>query len=257
MSPLIKFQPIAAIILLLAIFTHSPSRFVFENLTYSKSVELKDLKNLHADIKINAGTLHLSTNTGSKADFNSSFSKNNWRAEIKLDQKSNRLIIHQPEEDNMNMKDEDKNDWKIKIPKVLSTNLKLTMGAGEGIIDLSGSKLTKMDLEAGAGNFEVNLSNTPLSDLEVNAGVGALSVDLSGSKTNDVKAEINGGIGEVKLILPKDAGIRIKAHGFGDIKNNTLKKQGGYYVNNLYGKGGKKVEVEVNGGLGSLELTVK
>jgi hypothetical protein len=230
---------------------------VKERFSYTDSVELKTLKNLDAEIRFNAGTLNLSSHTESKMNFNSSFSKNSWKALIKLNQQSGKLSILQPEEENNSMKDEDKNDWQIKLPASLPTNLRLTIGAGEGVVDLKNSHLNTMELEAGAGNFDINLANTTLNNLKVNAGVGALSVDISGEKKNNLTAEINGGIGEVKLILPKQAGVKVKVSGLGDFKRDGFKKQEGYYVNNAYGKASKNVEVEVNGGLGSIELILK
>lgn len=228
-----------------------------EEYSYSQSIELKNIKVINANIRFNAGTLNLSNHNQPVAELKSIYTKTNWRPVFNLDKQSGNLSIQQPVAKNINMKEEDKNDWKIKLPKNLETNLHLKMRAGEGTIDLNGSKLNKMEVEAGAGKFDLNLANTSLSNLEVSGGVGALTIDLSGSRENNLDANIKGGIGEIKLILPRQTGVRVKVFGLGSIDRNDLKKQDGYYVNEHYGKTSKNVEVNVKGGLGSLDLIIK
>jgi predicted membrane protein len=155
------------------------------------------------------------------------------------------------------MKDEDHNDWQILFPNNLATALNLTIGAGEASVDLSESKVRSLVVDAGAGEFNINLANTSLSSLEVNAGVGELNLDLSGKQEQNLDVEINGGIGSIKLVLPQETGVRVKVSGLGGIDVSDLIKRDGYYVNTLYGKTAKNMEIEVNGGLGSLELRLQ
>ncbi|MDB5013128.1 MAG: hypothetical protein JWQ25_1330, partial [Daejeonella sp.] len=117
--------------------------------------------------------------------------------------------------------------------------------------------ITRMSFEAGAGNFEINLANTLISNLNVNAGVGSISINLSGKHSDKLKATINGGIGEVKLVFPKDAGVRVKVHGLGSIKKGGFKKQDGYYINDFYEKAVDQIDATVNGGLGEIDLSLK
>jgi hypothetical protein len=49
----------------------------------------------------------------------------------------------------------------------------------------------------------------------------------------------------------------VKAKGLGNIEAGGLKKQGGYYVNDAYGKSAHSLDITVNGGLGSLHLELK
>jgi hypothetical protein len=249
--------PIAIFSLLIIAILLTSFTALKEKYNYSESLELNTLKKLDAEIKFNAGQLNLAGHIKSVMDFKSSYTKSQWKANIKLNKQSGKLSILQPEEENNNMKDEDENIWNIKLPTNVPTNLKLTIGAGEGIVDLKNANLGKMELEAGAGKFDVNLASSTLSELKVNAGVGALTLDLSGTRKNDLNAEINGGIGEIKLTLPKQAGVRINVNGLGDFKREGFKKQGGYYINDAYGKAAKKVNIEVNGGLGSIDLILK
>lgn len=246
--------PFLFLVLAVAIASFKP---VVEEFYYSQDVELKDVKRLKADIKMNAGQLNLSTHTQSRAALKATFTKTSWKPSVKMDPQNGHLSIHQPSEKDTNMKDDDKNEWQIKIPKDLSTDLKIQMGAGEGKVDLSGSSLGRVDVEFGAGDFALNLSNSSLSSLDVKAGVGALAIDLSGRQDKNLKAKIDGGVGSINLVLPRQVGVRVKVNGLGGLDRNDFKKQDGYYVNDNYGKTNNNIEVTINGGLGSVDLDMK
>ena len=229
----------------------------YQKLSYAKSIDLTDAKVSQTNIKFNAGTLGLSTHNRSSVALNAEFTRESWKPEMRIDKQAGEIILQQPDNKSTNMKDDDHNDWQILFPKNLTTSLSLTIGAGEASIDLSGSKLRSLVVEAGAGEFNINLANTSLSHLEVNAGVGELNLDLSGRQEQNLHASINGGIGSIKLLLPQDTGVRVKVNGLGGIDVNDLIKRDGYYVNSLYGKSSKNIEIEVNGGLGNLELKLQ
>ncbi|WP_158267561.1 toast rack family protein [Adhaeribacter arboris] len=226
--------------------------------TSSQSLDLKNVKTLQAEIQINAGTLKITTQTIPKADSRFTYTKESWKPQIKYNGEPGKglLSIKQPEEKNTNMKDKDRNDWDIKLPQGVVTTLNLRMGAGEGNVDLSRAKINRLVMEAGAGEFNVNLANTSVSDLQVNAGVGEVNLDLSGNRTTNLKATINGGIGSLNLVLPRKTGVRVKVNGLGGLDNEGLKKQGGYYVNEAYGKTSHSVDITINGGLGNVELAL-
>jgi hypothetical protein len=225
----------------------------------TQSVDLKGAKSLNAEVQFNAGTLKLTAHSGPKVDSRFTYTRDAWKPEVKFTEQSGqgRLSIRQPKEKNTNMDDDDQNDWEIKLPQGVPTDLKLRMGAGEGTVDLRNARVRSLDMDAGAGKFSVNLANTSVSSLEVNAGVGELSIDLGGSRTAGLQASINGGVGDVKLVLPRKTGVRVKVSGLGGVDTEGLKKQGDYYVNDAYGKTTHSVSITVNGGLGNLELALE
>lgn len=245
------------LLLLLLAFIIASFELEKENFNFAQKVELKDVKSLKADIKINAGQLNLSTHASTYAAITAFFTQAKWKPGVKMDEQSGTLSIHQPDEKNTNMEDEDKNEWQIKIPQSLATDLEISMGAGEGIVNLSNSRLSGMKVKMGAGKLDINLANSSLSFLEVNAGVGELTIDLSGRQNKNLETVINGGVGKVRLVLPAQVGVRVKASGLGSVDTHELTKEGRYYINDLYGETVNNIEVEVNGGLGSVELSLK
>jgi hypothetical protein len=118
-------------------------------------------------------------------------------------------------------------------------------------------KLTRLHLKAGAGDFTVNLANTSVPKLDIEAGVGEIKLDLSGKWSNNLEAKINGGIGEITLKLPRKTGVRVKVNGLGSIENAGFTKQDGYYVNEAYKKTEATLNIEINGGLGSVNLELE
>lgn len=224
----------------------------------SQSLDLKQIEFVEAEIRFNAGMLNLSTHNKAEADLQFLYSRESWKPEVSLEEGGrDRLFIRQPEVKNINMKDGDRNEWDIRLPRKMVGDLKIRMGAGEGNIDLGGSKLERLEMEAGAGEFNINLANTAIRELKMNVGVGSLKLDLSGQRSSNLIARINGGIGDLKLQLPNDTGVRVKVTGLGGVDNFGLHKEDGYYVNEAYGKTAYSIEIIVNGGLGNVEMALE
>jgi hypothetical protein len=226
--------------------------------TYTKTVQAQGASTVKVELTQAAGILKVSPGTGQLMDATFVCSKDVWNPKVAYTQQNNSgtLMIKQPDSE-VNMQDEDRNDWQIRFSNATVLDMYLKVGAGQSNIDLHGMKISNLLLEAGAGDFTVNLANTSLPELKVNAGVGAVKVDLTGKWSNNLNAEINGGIGEITLILPKNTGVQVEISGLGSVEGTGFKKQDGYYVNNAYGKGGKSLMIEINGGLGSVNLELE
>lgn len=227
-----------------------------ELFSYSQNIELKGVKQLKTDVVFSGGTLNLSTHNESFAEFKSQYSQVNWKAEVKWDARNNRLNIHQPEEKHSNMDNKGKNDWRIKIPDHLESNLNINVGGGLGEFDLSNSKVGAIELHAGGGSFNLNLANSSVSNINANVGGGYLGVDLSGKHDKDIKGKIILGAGLLQITLPSLSGIRMKVSGARGNKGG-LKEQNGYYVNELYGKASHNIDLEVTNGSGATDVQVR
>jgi len=242
--------------LLLAVILFS-GQFAFSQQSFKQTIDLKNIKTLQAELQINAGTFKLTTQEQPKVDAGFTYSRPGWKPLVKFTEATGVLSIKQPEEKNTNMQDKDQNDWNLKLPRTLPTNLKFRMGAGEGTIDLSQAKLNRLEVEAGAGEFKFNLANTSVADLKVSAGVGALILNLTGNRTRNLHAEISGGIGDLTLVLPRNVGVRVKVSGLGGVESASLRKQNGYYVNDAYGKSAQSLDITVSAGLGSIKMELE
>jgi hypothetical protein len=116
-----------------------------------------------------------------------------------------------------------------------------------------------LDLEVniGAGKSRLNMQGLMLKSLSVHAGVGECEVDLTGGWHGDADVKIEGGVGRVKVLLPRATGVRAHvAGGLGSVHTAELNRDGDYYVNSAYGKSPVTLNVDVTGGVGEVDLEV-
>ncbi len=111
-------------------------------------------------------------------------------------------------------------------------------------------------LRMGAGESRLILGEMTLRRVEVNVGAGKMTMDLRGDPQKDYDVEVHGGVGEATIHLPTDIGVSVNARGgLGEIKTSgDLRKDGPSYVNSAYGKSGVTVRVDVQGGIGQINL---
>jgi hypothetical protein len=130
-------------------------------------------------------------------------------------------------------------------------------GNTQNVWDLRLSNKTPMDLTAnmGAGRATLTLAGLALSSLELNMGAGETTVDLAGDWKKDLSAQIHGGVGRATIRLPREVGVHVIAQGgLGAIHADGFQKQGDAYVNGQYGKSPVTLRIEVEGGVGEINL---
>ena len=126
------------------------------------------------------------------------------------------------------------NDWNLRFNDAIPLELKVEMGAGEG---------------------RLHLRDVPVTRLTLNMGAGRVLVDLTGDRKKDVDADIQGGVGEATVRLPRNVGVVAHASGgIGGISAPDFKKQDDEYTNDAYGKSPTTIRVSVQGGVGSIKL---
>jgi hypothetical protein len=200
----------------------------------SQTVKLGEAKSARVDIDMPAG--ELSVGGGAKelleADF--SYSRRSSRPEVEyhVSAGQGRLTIRQP--GSAHGRGSGHNTWDLHLSNKVPLQLKVDQGAGRARLTLGGLSLSRLDVDIGAGET---------------------LVDLSGDWKNDLTANIAGGVGRATVRLPSDVGVRASAHGgIGAIHVHGLKKDGDAYVNEAYGKSPITVKVQVEGGVGEINL---
>ena len=113
----------------------------------------------------------------------------------------------------------------------------------------------ELEVDLGAGRGEFRFAKVNLTRFKLNIGAGQADVDLSGERARDLEAEIQGGVGEATVRLPKNVGVVATVHGgLGSIDTHGLKEEDGQYVNEAYGKSPTTIHLNVEGGIGSIKL---
>src|SRR5205807_1652714 len=86
-------------------------------------------------------------------------------------------------------------------------------------------------------------------------GAGKVTVDLRGDWKKDLEATIEGGVGQATIRLPESVGVRVQAtSGIGTIRASGLERRGDYYVNSAYGKSPVTLNLNINKGIGMIDL---
>ena len=197
-------------------------------------VELQGAKSVRAELKMGAGELHIEGGSGHLLNSRFLFNRK-WdspRVNYRVDNGTGELEISQ-DKGGLNFGTTD-NNWDLTFNNDVPLEFRIDMGAGQGNLKLRDINVTELELHMGAGQVEL---------------------DLTGPRKSDLDVTVKGGAGWVTIRLPKDVGVRAHAAGgIGSVTAEGLKKDGNDYTNDLYGKTPHKITVDVQGGIGEIEL---
>jgi len=88
-----------------------------------------------------------------------------------------------------------------------------------------------LDVNVGAGDSRLDLGALNLSTLTVKNGAGDARIDLAGYHGGRFDANIENGVGDLTLRLPKDSSTRIEVqNGVGDIEDSGLIRENGSFT---------------------------
>jgi hypothetical protein len=204
----------------------------------SKSVEPKDARSVRAQLKMGAGEMNLTGGADQLMEGDFSYNVTDWKPKVSYDVSGDEgdLLVKQGGSEGSNLTGEARNEWDVSLNDELPTDLVVQMGAGESDLDLDSLALTGLKLQMGAGKT---------------------TVDLTGDYAQGFSAIIQGGVGEATVMLPSGVGVKAKAQGgLGKIDAKGLERVGDSYVNDAYGESDVTINVDVQGGVGKINLEV-
>src|SRR5215217_4688230 len=204
----------------------------------AKSVDPKNADSARAKLQMGAGELHLAGGADQLMEGEFSYNVSEWKPKVSYDVSGDEgeLIVKQGSSEGASLGGKARNEWDISFNDEVPTDLVVQMGAGESNLDLDSLTLKGVDLQMGAGKS---------------------TVDLTGDYAQSFDASIEGGVGEVTVMLPSGVGVKAKAQGgLGKINAEGLKKVGDSYVNDAYGESDVTLNVDVQGGVGQINLEV-
>lgn len=204
----------------------------------SQKVQPENAQTVRAHLKIGAGELNVSGGADALMEAEFAYNVADWKPDVSYDVSGDtgELSVEQGSGQDVRPGGDARNEWEVLFSDEMPTDLRVQMGAGESSLDLDSLTLTGLDLQMGAGKT---------------------TVDLTGDYTSDFDATIQGGVGEATVMLPSEVGVRARAEGgLGNINAKGLKKEGDSYVNEAYGSSDVTLEVDVQGGVGQINLEV-
>jgi outer membrane murein-binding lipoprotein Lpp len=207
--------------------------------TLNKTVDLGGATRLKTDIAMGVGELTLSGTdaTGTAMTGTFVFAPATWKPEIaySVEATAGTLSIDQPKNTNVQLFDNVKNTWDVRIAKGVPTDLHLTLGVGKSSVDLRG---------------------VDLSALAVDTGVGETTLDLSGARTTGFTGRVNAGVGKLTLRLPRGVGARVTGGngGLGDFTADGISVNSDSWVNDAWSGTGPKIDIALNRGVGEVAI---
>jgi hypothetical protein len=203
----------------------------------SRSIQPEDARSVRAHLVMGAGELKVGGAADALMEGDFSYNVAGWKPRVSYEVKGGEgeLSVKQGKGEDGRLSGA-RNEWDVRLNDEVPTDLAVEMGAGESDFDLDSLTLTGLDLQMGAGETRV---------------------DLTGDYDRNFDASIQGGVGEATVMLPSEVGVKAKAvGGLGKINAKGLTRDGNSYVNDAYGDSDVTLEVDVEGGVGEINLEV-
>jgi len=129
----------------------------------------------------------------------------------------------------------DKDSWNLKVTDQLPIDLSINVGAVDANIDLSKTKVQKLDFKAGATDAEVTFP----------------------SQMEKIEASFQAGASDIKLRIPGNVGLKINTQtglSSKDFGAFDLKQEGNVYQSANFETAKNKIELTIKTGAASIEL---
>lgn len=224
----------------------------------SETVELGDVDSVGVEIDFGAGELNV---TGGASELmEADFTYNVDEIKPQVTYSGGDLTVRQGEAragiTSLFDLDEYRNEWDLSFNDDVPMDMTINLGAGRSDLVLGSLALDKVVVNAGAGEVMLELTGAPsVSNLDFLMGAGQVTLDLTGGWQNDLDASIDGGVGELTLRLPDDAGVRVQVdRGIGQINTNGLSQDGDVYVNDAYETAEVRIRIDISAGVGQINL---
>ena len=204
----------------------------------TKTIPLDGAQSLQVDARMNAGKMDLEGGATGILDARFRTNVEDWKPEVtyRLEGTRGVLLIEQPRHRGISL-GRAENKWDVRLNNAIPIDLTAKFGAGEA---------------------KVNLGTLTLDRLSIKMGVGDLTLDLGGYAQKAFSGHIKGGVGHATIYLPQGMGVRVSVHGgLGSIDAAGFNVDHRVYTNDAYSKGGPAIDLDVEAGIGSLDLRLR
>ncbi len=116
-----------------------------------------------------------------------------------------------------------------------------------------------LDFDLGAISGKFDLIDVPIRTLDLDLGAANLDVIL-GNERKESFINIDSGASNLNIVIPKDAGIKIKLDGAltaTNIDDLNLNKLGDYYISSNYEDTNTKLEFDIEMGAGKIDFEIR
>ncbi len=138
-------------------------------------------------------------------------------------------------------------------------NVAIKTGASDSRVQFSKPnpiRLERLSIDVGAAELRVTgLANANVDTLSVKGGVGDLRLDFTGRWQGDTAAKIELGLGKLRLVLPRDVGVRVTKTAFlMGFDSQELTKRGNAFYSANWESARRKLTLDISGAFGSIDV---
>jgi len=201
----------------------------------SRTVDLGGAERVRVGIHMAAGELRIGGGSAKLMQADFAYNVGAWRPEVQYRSTGafGDLTVEQPG-GSRSLHGSEKYEWDLRFNDGVPLDLAVKFGAGDARMDLGSLTLRDVSVEMGAGRIEM---------------------DLRGNPKRDYAVHIQGGVGEATVRLPSNVGVFAEASGgLGAINVRGLRREGDHWVNDAYHDAAVRIRVEVEGGIGAVNL---
>jgi hypothetical protein len=205
--------------------------------TYTPAIDAGSAEALNVQLRIGVGELTVHGDSDKAMDARFDYRPESWkpRVDYSVEGTTGQLRVEQPA---AHTGFNGHNTWDVRLSRSLPLALQVNAGVGTNTLDLA---------------------DVTLQRLEYDGGVGDSTIDLGSVARRDATVRINGGVGSIRLIVPREAGVRVwgEKDGVGNFSaDGFMQRYGeGGLVNENYGKPGvKTIDVSVQRGVGDVTI---
>ena len=177
---------------------------------------------------------------GAQKLLESDFTYNVARLKPEVEYTDGRLVVAQPEAKGLPVLRDTtdfRNEWSVRLYDQVPMDLSVDMGAGAS---------------------DLHLASLSLTGLDVNLGAGESTVDLSGDWVRDLDVIIDAGAATLTVRLPREVGARVEiGEGPHTVEATGLTQDGDVYTNAAYGVSEVTLQVNMQAGIGRINLEVE
>lgn len=205
------------------------------------------------------------------------FNKNREYLEINIDHEwlsgkdkqendATRIIIELPQHPEISLTTEIKaGEIDFELGDLRIHDFELRNWAGDVTVSFNAPNLTEMqnlDVNVKIGEVKLyNLGNANFVEADINSGIGELNIDFRGERLKNSRAYIDLDVGETTVILPEEAGVKMKVSKFLFLSEfdypNWFNRDGKYYFSENYNENNKNLNLSISTGIGEFKIKVK
>jgi hypothetical protein len=201
----------------------------------SRTIDLGDAERVRVGLTMGAGELRIAGGASKLMNADFIYNVDAWKPEVNYRSTGafGDLTVEQPGGSRGHGGNQ-KYEWDLRFNNTVPIDLTVRFGAGEARMDLGSLNLRNVSMEMGAGRVEM---------------------DLRGHPKRDYGVRIRGGVGEATVYLPSDVGVYAEAAGgLGAINVRGLTREGDHWINDVYRHAPVRIRVDVQGGIGAVNL---